>query len=248
MSRSIVLLLGAASLVAGCSVQIRDGQFACTDGRCPTGWYCHADQLCHPTPDLDPADASMDARLDAGADAGADAGTDAPVDTPTVTCSGEGSVCTRGDGPGLCCGGRCIDPNSDATNCGTCGNACGVGTPRCLAGDCVECLPGLDACNDSLACTDDVCSGAGTCVNTINCPPLVPTTQDCRSGVTCTADGCRFTYLPDGAMCMNAVAPARDRCANQHCFDTNSCGTASLVCCTTASPDCTVLDLCDHGC
>lgn len=254
MSRPFALLfLLLPSALAGCSVQIDDGQFDCSDGRCPAGWYCHdEDRRCHRTPGGQP-DAPIDAvaPVDAAIDvplAMPDTPLDAPLDAPMFPCTGgSGTVCMRGSTPGLCCGGSCIDPNGDPAHCGRCGIACGDATPRCLAGDCVECLPGLDACSDSLDCTDDECDPSGACRNTSTCA-FTPGTQDCRSGAVCTATGCQFTYLADGSACINPVAPARDRCANDHCFDINSCGTGPLVCCSTANADCVTLDLCDSGC
>lgn len=245
------------TVLGGCSVQIDDGQFDCTDGRCPAGWYCHAeDRRCHRTPGTQPdapidtsipGDASTDVLLDAALDTARDTPL-APLDAPAFTCTaGDGSICMRGSAPGLCCGGSCIDPNGDAAHCGRCGISCGDVTPRCLAGECVACLPGLDTCNDSLDCTADECDPAGTCRNTSTCE-FTPGMQDCRSGAVCTASGCQFTYLANGSACTNPVAPARDRCANGHCFDINSCGTGPLVCCTAANADCRTLDLCDSGC
>ena len=59
---------------------------------------------------------------DAGPDAtNADTGIDAPVDA--AACDG------------AVCGSACVDLQSDAKNCGTCGHACGSGF-QCLAGKC----------------------------------------------------------------------------------------------------------------
>ncbi len=60
---------------------------------------------------------------------------------PTPACSTvEGRVmCTAEPCAGAVCGGVCVDTQSDARNCGRCGNACPSGTngdARCEAGSC----------------------------------------------------------------------------------------------------------------
>lgn len=44
-----------------------------------------------------------------------------------------------------CCGNRCVDTDSDAANCGMCGNACGAGAkPGCCGGSCVDLVSDRD--------------------------------------------------------------------------------------------------------
>jgi Cu/Zn superoxide dismutase len=47
-----VTALGIAAVLVGCKATIpkADGFFKCTDGKCPQGWYCHPEQLCHTWP------------------------------------------------------------------------------------------------------------------------------------------------------------------------------------------------------
>jgi hypothetical protein len=51
----------------------------------------------------------------------------APGDTEEPACASGRKVC----------GGRCVDPTSDANHCGDCDNACPQDTPRCVSMSCV---------------------------------------------------------------------------------------------------------------
>jgi hypothetical protein len=67
---------------------------------------------------------------------------------------------------GVACSGSCVDLDTDAANCGTCGNVCGG---ECQSGGCYEdeCVPltsSLTTCDQACAsvgatCGGDVCSG-----------------------------------------------------------------------------------------
>jgi hypothetical protein len=50
---------------------------------------------------------------------------------PTERCVASSCVCAASS---LVCGGTCVDPATDAANCGACGRSCGGGT--CAGGDC----------------------------------------------------------------------------------------------------------------
>jgi len=83
----------------------------------------------------------------------------------------------------LTCDGACVDPETSATHCGSCGNACYLdphGTVSCRGGTCEvdDCGDWYDDCNDdpSDGCetpllTDgdcgscgDVCAGGSRCI------------------------------------------------------------------------------------
>jgi len=55
------------------------------------------------------------------------------------------------DPPNLDCGGACINPSTDTSNCGKCGNACTIGQ-MCTDGFC-GCRPGVTDCGNGV-CTD----------------------------------------------------------------------------------------------
>lgn len=48
------------------------------------------------------------------------------------------------DGENICCSGRCVNPNTDARNCGECGNICLAPTKFCVSGNCVACRSNYD--------------------------------------------------------------------------------------------------------
>ena len=56
------------------------------------------------------------------------------LDRPRWACS---KVCPQGQ---ACCRGKCIDTQSDAKNCGTCGKAC-MNRELCAGGSCMKSLP-----------------------------------------------------------------------------------------------------------
>jgi hypothetical protein len=57
-----------------------------------------------------------------------------------TTADGTWPVCQSGQCASVCivgfasCGGKCVDPNTDASNCGACGNTCDAGV--CVGGQC----------------------------------------------------------------------------------------------------------------
>ena len=55
VTRAVTL---ACLLVAACSPALVDGRYSCPDGRCPSGWSCHADAVCRQAA---PSDAGLDA-------------------------------------------------------------------------------------------------------------------------------------------------------------------------------------------
>ena len=70
------------------------------------------------------------------------------VDDECIQLMGSGQVCEGG--ACICsvtCGGKCVDPNSDASNCGGCGNAC---NGECVNGQCSPAtaisIGGVSAC------------------------------------------------------------------------------------------------------
>jgi hypothetical protein len=59
-----------------------------------------------------------------------------PSNPPPSNPKGCSPACGSGQ---TCCGSTCIDVNSDANNCGACGNACvGATKPGCCSGKCVD--------------------------------------------------------------------------------------------------------------
>ena len=100
--------------------------------------------------------------------------------TTTQQCGTNGAVCQTCDGGRSCqngscgcpsgqdfCGGACVDTETDAANCGSCGNVCSGGndcnTVVCNQGSC-ETTP-----NDGAPCANGTgsCDAAGHCIATV---------------------------------------------------------------------------------
>ncbi|MCC7541694.1 MAG: hypothetical protein IT379_36080 [Deltaproteobacteria bacterium] len=80
--------------------------------------------------------AGLDGSVPPGLDLGAVDGAPIPVDGAT----GDGPIgpCAP---PTIACGAACVDPSTDGTNCGACGNVCPAGF-ACTAGACACATPG----------------------------------------------------------------------------------------------------------
>jgi len=150
---------------------------------------------------------------------------------------GGGGACESAAAPS-CCGGDCVDRQSDLDHCGECGQSCldrdgdGVvdapsGTnPVCAGGSCTyACAPGHARCDpNSESCVsvmDDV-QRCGQC-NT-QCNANLPNTQNptCQDGVC-------------GAVCLNGFADCngdvqRDGCEINLRSDAANCGACGNVC------------------
>src|SRR5678810_1106375 len=63
--------------------------------------------------------------------------------------------------PQITCGAACVNPASDAQNCGRCGNACQAGQSSQI-GTC-QCQPGVLTCNG--ACVSSDATNCGMCGN-----------------------------------------------------------------------------------
>ncbi len=56
-----------ALCVAGCVPALTEGVYGCTDDECPTGWFCHFDNLCRSAPPADLEPCESDAQCPGGA-------------------------------------------------------------------------------------------------------------------------------------------------------------------------------------
>jgi hypothetical protein len=106
----------------------------------------------------------------------------------------------------ILCNGTCTDTGVNLLNCGSCGNACPVGT-ACVNGNC-SCLMGLELCNGTCTDTSYDSRNCGSCGNT------------CPLGETCLNGRC--------------LCPAGLTFCNVTCIDVISdefnCGTCGKTC------------------
>lgn len=97
----------------------------------------------------------------------------------------------------LTCGTQCVDPNSDANNCGGCGKQCGTGQ-GCIGGTCGTCPSGQTLC-------------AGICTNTSADP-----TNCGACGVTCAVGGtCQTGTCVDSCVDEDSDAGCKASCLVQ---------------------------------
>ena len=117
----------------------------------------------------------------------------------------------------LKCPGGCIDPQTDVTNCGSCGNVCGQGQTcdggTCVGGggDCGDCPANTVCENGNCVAAPDRCGGpTGSC----NADPTPCGTS--ATGETC---GCERT-VEDNNVCVNA---GDNVCTGVECTSTQDC-------------------------
>ena len=141
-----------------------------------------------------------------------------------VCCTPSAEAC---DGKDNDCDGQVdegLDLQSDARNCGACGNTCTV-SQRCTAGACEDlhesvCTGGLDEDSDGqVDCADADCQGAA-CAEGCLCDAGAKRESACRDGQDNDADG--------QADCADADCPAT-ACGTQ-CGESADCVEAGAVC------------------
>lgn len=148
----------------------------------------------------DAADGSSDG--DASGDPLAEGRPDAPEDGDPDPPDGDPGCLP----PRMMCDGRCVDPRSDAMNCGGCGVVCGDNGPSCVSGSCM--CASEPAC---APCDATTCGACETCCPREGCMPM----DEFNCGgcsVSChPLDQCG-QYLEAGActlVCEEAFDPSR---------------------------------------
>ncbi len=165
-------------------------------------------------------------------------------------CGGDGPDCVGGD---LCCGSRCVDAATDASNCGACGATCDVPPAdgchgdelrthdpqgRCAAGqcsfdalvlECGQCSAGRCGAVDAERC---VPGSAASCINSGGtwtggacCMPNVSVCTD-GSAASCINSGGRWT---GDLCCMPDVALCTEGSAAS-CLNSGGRWTGDLCC------------------
>jgi hypothetical protein len=118
----------------------------------------------------------------------------------------------------LKCNKVCIDPQTDVSNCGTCGNVCGQGQ-SCDGGTCVgggggDCVP---SCGFNTVCEGGTCvAAANICAGPTGICNADPT--PCGTAATGETCGCEAT-VEGNTFCANAV----DACTTVECTSSQDC-------------------------
>ena len=173
-------------------------------------------------------------------------------------CSGASGICTDGhqgaycDAAGgeskLCCGGACVDVDTDEFNCGSCGKTCGSGE-SCIDGACA--VTSCAGVTNQRACrvgaVFGVCCG-GACVDTksdeTHCGQC---NKGCGSGAECRLSRCAVpTCAPAsaGAPCFLAGDAVGRCCGAGACVDITKDPKNCLGCGIACGPT----QSCANGC
>jgi len=139
--------------------------------------------------------------------------------TPTVP-----AACPSGQ---LLCGSHCIDPQTDAGHCGTCGTACTGTTPACCTGTCAD----LDSSTTDCGSCGNPCPMTATCeaglcvcgIGEILCTDTVPSTcitNDENACLACYGHPC----MVEGAICTDLICncPLGQTNCSMVCVDTQT--------------------------
>lgn len=167
-----------------------------------------------------------------------DAGDDTPVvtdDEPAVTPD-QPATCAS---PRVMCSSGCVDPRTDANNCGSCGNRCDSGT--CAGGACMAIMPGCTAprtlCSGS--CTDPRADPTNCGACGVRCA----TGQVCADGSCVGGTGCAAPRVMCGATCTDLNTDATNcgvcglRCASGQSCSAGNC-TGGMMTCTAPQQLC----------
>ncbi len=207
--------------------------------RCPAGEYCvAATHACA-------AGCRDDASCSSSADGGATTQHCDPASHVCVQCVGDaqcpagtlcvGSLCVAGCNAGracptsqTCCGGACIDPQSNVANCGACDARCSApgGTALCLNGTCA-----VGACTAPNADCDGVASNGcetDTAHDVAHCGACAtPCAARSHASASCTAGACNYACDAGFADCDGA---ASNGCEADTRSSTSACGACGSVC------------------
>jgi hypothetical protein len=157
------------------------------------------------------------------------------------TCGPWSSVLLSPDVPcpegTLRCGNDCVNTQSDATNCGSCGAICGT-DQFCEMGDCVggvECTVEGDTCtgsSDTSCCGGLVCQYVGPGYQCV-------AGEACQTGLT-DCDGYCVNLLGDRANCgtCGTACGTGQVCLTGTCTTVPACKTPGMPCSGTSDTSC----------
>ncbi|MBL8679392.1 MAG: hypothetical protein JNK05_09520 [Myxococcales bacterium] len=171
--------------------------------------------------------------------------TDSGVDVAPMCEGGAQTVCS----------GRCVDPQNDRNNCGTCGREC-PGGQACRMGMCtVDCPSGQTLCNGqcvSVAADREHCGMCGNrCGDGLVCSMGMCTTS-CGAGLTNCMGSCRDLQTDNancgmcGTMCGAGQACSAGMCRLTCATGQTACGTPPS--CTNTQSDRANCGMCGNAC
>ena len=166
-----------------------------------------------------------------------------------------GDQCPAG---GLSCGGTCVDPKTDESNCGACGVACSGGH-SCQDGQCL-CQGGLSACGNlcvNLQSDPAHCGACGTSCAAGQVCNQSACSSSCSSGLTNCSGACANLMTDSqncgscGHACAAGLACSNGQCGcpsgqtlcGTNCVDTNT----SAVNCGMCGKSCAATQTCNNG-
>lgn len=168
--------------------------------------------------------------------------------TSPSNCGSCGNVCGGGQicVGGVCgclpsqilCGGACVNPTTDNTNCGRCGATCSGGGRICVGGSC-GCGAGQMLCGSTcynIASDVNHCGGCGACPSVVNGSPLCSLGRCgfiCNIGYVSNGTGCVTCGGPGAPVCSGGCNAGLTNCGGT-CRDLSSdaasCGVCGNVC------------------
>lgn len=145
-----------------------------------------------------------------------------------------------------CCIGACVDTDSDESNCGGCGLACGAGQ-LCCAGICVGSDPSHcgQSCSTCTAGSELCCAGACVAIDNDNCNACG---FSCSTG-DCCASGC-VDLAADSSNCggCGMPCPSGQGCSQSHCCPTGQTWCDALGGCRDLASDSNSCGSCGNSC
>ena len=141
--------------------------------------------------------------------------------------------------PRMECGSRCVDTNSDAANCGSCGRACR--TDQACSGGACGCPSGQTECGGRCVDPTREPQHCGRCGNVCASGRCTSGVCDCPTGQTRCGTACVDTQTDamNCGMCGRACR-ARGACIAGVCIEQRSCR-------TPGTPGCGVVDIAGGG-
>ena len=243
--------LDATACALGCAAYCScgAGQQQCGDVCCPLGQACVN------------ASTSTCGAPCTGCQYRNSAGTCVDPCPPCFPCNDNTGQCvavTCGNAGEICCNRACVNPQTDAVNCGACNQPCNAGE-ICCDGVCVDpqadsahCGSCTQACNAEQVCSNGTCVCAGP--EYVACGPdhCMPSGSDCcneAAGYSCDAGQCcgGAGQCCDASLCCSGTCcDESEKCCGGNCCDPASCcGDNDTFCCTWGQKCCCGSHCCD---